>query len=163
MKSLKTIFNENINNTYHNYIAVGRMHYNFFPKPEGMHLGDWDTCKNDIHAEYENIIANFTIGMNDDTIMTTIINNFKNSYEHQLVIEKLLEDTFDEENAKEYIMNNLDDWKILVEAPYKHALLNTIMTNKIISCNRYTFIMTNEFAETIVVLRDYETEMNKLY
>ena len=163
MKSLKTIFNENINNTYHNYIAVGRMHYNFFPKPEGMHLGDWDTCKNDIHAEYENIIANFTIGMNDDTIMTTIINKFKNSYEHQLVIEKLLEDTFDEENAKEYIMNNLDDWKILVEAPYKHALLNTIMTNKIISCNRYTFIMTNEFAETIVVLRDYETEMNKLY
>ena len=159
MKSLENIFNENIKNTNCNNIAVGRMHYNFIPKPEGMNLGDWDTCKNDILAEYENIMANFTIGMNDDTIMTSIINKFKDSYEHQLVIAKLLEDTFDEENAKEYIMDHIDDWKIIGEAPFK----NTRMTNKMISCNRYTFIMTDEFEETIVVLRDYETEMKKLF
>ena len=159
MKSLKNIFNENVKNINYSNLAVGRMHYNFIPKPECMDLGTWDTCKNDILAEYENIIKNFTSGMNDKTIMTTIINKLKDSYEHQLVIKKLLEDTFDEENAKAYIMDHLDDWKIISEAPFK----NTGMTNKMISCNRYTFVMTNEFEETIVVLRDYETELKNIF
>ena len=159
MKSLENIFNENINNTDRNNIAVGRMHYNFIPKPEDMNLGNWDTCKNDILAEYENIMEKSTIEINDDNIMTAIINKFKDSYEHQLVITKLLEDTFDEENAKAYIMDHIEDWQIIGESQYK----NTGMTNKMISCNRYTFIMTDEFEETIVVLRDYETEMKNLF
>ena len=124
-----------------------------------MNLGNWDNCKNDILAEYENIMENSIIEINDDNIMTAIINKFKDSYEHQLVIAKLLEDTFDEKNAKAYIMDHIEDWKIIGESQYK----NTGMTNKMISCNRYTFIMTDEFEETIVVLRDYETEMNKLF
>lgn len=91
----ENIFNENVKNINYCNLAISRMHYNFIPKPEGMELGTWRTCKNDILAEYENIMKNFTSGMNNETIMTTIINKFKDSYEHQLIIAKLLEDTFE--------------------------------------------------------------------